>query len=155
MNLMNRMRRLARPRRPGGPRLRWPIGSRAADTRLGVNIPHVRQDSLGVSQDAFAACLQASDSYTGGCQGRQEYIDASIPRLYRIFANLLLSRIEFRGPSLDVASGWGILYPCFREFIPGMLPYSIAEMAGTDLVVDGEPRPLQDLRMRQRRASAR
>ena len=138
MDLLNRMKRLARPRRPGGPRLRGLVGRGAAKMGRGAIIPHVGQDALGVSQNTFAECLRASDSYTGGCTGRKEYIDASVPRLYRIFANLLLSRIDFRGPTLDVASGWGILYPSFRQFIPSMLPYSIAEMIEADQVVDGD-----------------
>src|SRR5207247_3992132 len=71
----------------------------------------------------------------------KDYIDASSPRLYRIFANMVQSRIGYRGPTLDVASGWGILYPCLRAYFPELLPYAVAEMTGSDFTIDGETIP--------------
>ncbi len=82
--------------------------------------------------------LQESESYYAGPEGRKEYIDASMPRLYRIFKNMSLSGIEFRGPTLDIASGWGIMFPAFRSFMPNLLPYQIAEMRLTELSYDGD-----------------
>lgn len=102
------------------------------------SIPHVNGEVPYVTEKAFASCLRSSDTYTGGSEGRKVYIDSSIPRLHRIIVNMMQSELAFQGPSLDVASGWGILYPCFRQFFPTMLPYSIAEMQGSDLVIDGD-----------------
>jgi SAM-dependent methyltransferase len=138
MDFLNQLKRLTRRRRDDAHPLRGPSGPALALLRQGAMIPHVDDDAPAVSEGAFVKCLRASDSYTEGGAGRQAYIDASIPRLYRITANMLRSRTDFRGPTLDVASGWGILYPCFRKFIPGMLPYSVAERTGGDQVIDGE-----------------
>ena len=38
---------------------------------------------------------------------------------------------------LDVASGWGLLFPAIRRYLPSMLPYCIAEMTGEAIVCDG------------------
>jgi len=51
---------------------------------------------------------------------------------------MLLSRVRFIGPTLDVASGWGILYPVLREFAKDMMPYCIAELKLGETVYDGE-----------------
>jgi len=83
--------------------------------------------------------IHASDTYTNGSVGRQEYIDSQLPRLSRVFDNLHSFRTIFQGPTLDVASGWGILYPAFRKFLAATLPYSVAEMGDFGgLTIDGD-----------------
>jgi len=100
---------------------------------------HIPWDGTRLTSEQFVAAVRASDSYAQASQGRRAYIDASIPRLYRIFANLELFRDALHGPTLDVASGWGILYPAWKGFLQGALPYAIAEMFGwSNLVIDGD-----------------
>lgn len=92
---------------------------------------------IACREEEFAACLRASDSYTQGIPGRREYIDGSISRLYRFFKNMTLTRLDFAGPTLDVASGRGLLFPALRRFFPALLPYRIAEMKRWELDYDG------------------
>lgn len=94
------------------------------------------------SFEAFAACTRASETYHGGDPGRRAYIDASLPRLWRIVRNLALSGVPVRGPTLDVASGWGILFPALRRFVPDAMPYEIAELGGDGIRYDGVTIPL-------------
>jgi SAM-dependent methyltransferase len=105
------------------------------------DMQHVDPAAIGISEALFLARIHLSDTYKAGSAGRRQYIDASSPRLYRIFSNLLRCEIAFRGPTLDVASGWGILYPCLREHLPGLLPYAVAEMTGADFTIDGQSIP--------------
>lgn len=99
----------------------------------------IPSDRALIDETKFAATIHGSDTYSHGSGARQEYIDASIPRLSRIFDNLLKSDrvLDLRGPTLDVASGWGILFPLMREFLNKAVPYSIAEMGGWNIVIDG------------------
>ncbi len=88
----------------------------------------------------FAACLRASDSYAHGSAQRRAYnIEASLARLHGILCNMLACHLKliFEGPTLDVVSGWGLLFPAIRQWLPLMLPYCIAEMAGEAIVCDG------------------
>lgn len=89
------------------------------------------------AEQVFCACLHESDSYAHGTIGRQAYIDASVHRLHRIVQNMLLSGIPFRGPTLDVASGWGMLFPALCRFFPQTLPYQVAELSCDSLRYDG------------------
>jgi SAM-dependent methyltransferase len=92
-----------------------------------------------LNETGFTQCLHNSTTYHAEPIARQQYIDASIPRLYRIFGNMLASNsnMGFRGPTLDVASGWGILFPAFKQFLDNTLPYHIAEMGGWNTLIDG------------------
>jgi len=90
-----------------------------------------------VSESEFAACLRASQSFHHGSAARRVYIDASIPRLHGILSNMLACGVNFEGATLDVASGWGLVFPAIRQYLPSMLPYYIAEMAGQAIVYDG------------------
>ena len=92
---------------------------------------------LRISEQEFALCLRASEAYRNGPPARQQYIDADMPRLWRIFRNMVGSSMTFPGPTLDVASAWGVLFPAIRRFLPGMFPYSIAERQGGELRYDG------------------
>jgi SAM-dependent methyltransferase len=105
------------------------------------NMKFIIDKSISTDEDTFAECLRESDSYTKGSKGRQDYIDNSMERLYRFFKNMVLSGIKFQGPTLDVASGWGILYPCFRKYFRDMLPYFIAELNCCEIEYDGERIP--------------
>jgi SAM-dependent methyltransferase len=100
---------------------------------------YIQPEALSLNQKSFTDCLHKSDTYSGGTIARQQYIDASIPRLYRIFGNMLKSHraVGFEGPTLDVASGWGIMFPAYNEFLDSVLPYYIAEMGGWTAVIDG------------------
>jgi SAM-dependent methyltransferase len=92
-----------------------------------------------LSQKAFSDAIHASDTYCNTKPERQAYIDSQLPRLYRVFINLYSRRADLRGPVLDVASGWGILYPVFKKYLKETLPYSIAEMGGyQDVKIDGD-----------------
>jgi SAM-dependent methyltransferase len=98
----------------------------------------IGRGGIGVSEERFLATIHRSDTYRLGSVGRKSYIDASSPRLYRIFANMVQSGIALHGPTLDVASAWGILYPCLRAYLPELLPYAVAEMTGSDFTIDGD-----------------
>jgi SAM-dependent methyltransferase len=102
------------------------------------NAKYIQEGESAVGEEEFAACLRASESYTKGPTHRKEYIDRNVPRLYRIFKNMGLSRVEFEGPTLDVASGKGILFPVFRKYFNRMMPYQIAELWDPQVVYDGE-----------------
>jgi len=102
---------------------------------------HIDRSRIGVSQEQFLACIHVSDTYRCGAVWRKDYIDASSPRLYGIFANMVRSGIGYRAPTLDVASGAGILYPCLRAYLPELLPYSVAERAEPNLTIDGDTIP--------------
>ena len=90
-----------------------------------------------LSQQEFADCLRESESYTLGTPGRKDYVDGSVERLHRIFRNMLACDLNYEGPSLDIASGWGILFPAVRRYLPQAMPYSIAEMSGGATSYDG------------------
>jgi SAM-dependent methyltransferase len=102
---------------------------------------HIDRAALSVSEDQFLACIHVSEAYRCRPAAHRDYIDASCPRLYRIFANMVNSGIGYRAPTLDVASGSGILYPCLRAYLPDLLPYAVAEKAGPDLTIDGDTIP--------------
>lgn len=91
-----------------------------------------------VSMSEFTDTIHASDTYSARTQARKEYIDGSLERLHRVFNNILNSPMQLAGPTLDVASGWGILYPAIKRFAPAMTPYSIAEMTDPVTVIDGD-----------------
>lgn len=91
----------------------------------------------------FVASLRRGDAYTGGESGkpwaeaRKAYIDANIPRLHRIATAVSSCYAGLAGPCLDVASGWGILWPVLQDFFPKLLPYEVAELTGNPLDYDG------------------
>lgn len=91
-----------------------------------------------VTWRVFIDCVHSSETYNCGSSSRKNYIDSQLKRLYRVFINFYMVKDEIAGPMLDVASGWGILYPAFKRFIPELMPYHIAEMSGKDLNIDGE-----------------
>jgi SAM-dependent methyltransferase len=68
-------------------------------------------------------------------------LKGSFHRWHKIFSTLLAIPDELSGPTLDVASGHGLMYPGFKRIFPLLMPYSVAEMTGTEggLVVDGDP----------------
>jgi SAM-dependent methyltransferase len=101
-------------------------------------IPHEGQVP---GRSEFGEVLRASESYTAGSAGRKQYIDGNVPRLHRVFCNMLLSDVSLTGPTLDVASGTGLLFPALRRFLPEMLPYHIAELQEQELGYDGERIP--------------
>ena len=103
------------------------------------DLTHLPRDDEPISQDQFADIIHASDTYSQGSTARQAYIDGQLPRLYRVFVNLYPFRNGLHGPTLDVASGWGILYPAYKKFLKATLPYSVAEMSGwEELTIDGD-----------------
>ncbi len=92
---------------------------------------------IGPGKREFQNALCESDSYMEGSEGRKQYIDLSVERLYGVFLNLHQCRSLLAGPTLDVASGWGILFPALRAYFPQLMPYSIAELTGGRLHYDG------------------
>lgn len=100
----------------------------------------IAHEAPPIDMATFTQCLHASDTYYAGVEGRKAYIDSSIPRLYRAYQNMVTAQkvAPFIGPTLDVASGWGILYPIYRAYFPQMLPYFIAEMADWQTTIDGD-----------------
>jgi hypothetical protein len=94
--------------------------------------------NINVTMNDFIECIQNSDTYAKGTEGRKQYIDNSISRLYRIFVNMFAFEKILNGPTLDVASGWGILYPIFRKYLSNILPYHIAEMYDWEIRIDGD-----------------
>ncbi|MHB8909186.1 MAG: class I SAM-dependent methyltransferase [Syntrophales bacterium] len=95
--------------------------------------------AIDFNQDEFATCFYRSDFYCNAPLGLQEYINNNIPRLYRIIRNMKLANRTFQGPTLDVASGYGILYPVFKKYFTDMMPYSIAEMfSNNEITIDNE-----------------
>ncbi|MDA1054428.1 MAG: methyltransferase domain-containing protein [Planctomycetota bacterium] len=87
--------------------------------------------------EEFSSCLRQSETYRDGSAARQSYIDGSVARLHRIVRNVLACDLRYSGPSLDIASGWGILFPAVRHYIANAMPYSVAEMSGASLDYDG------------------
>ena len=119
----------------------FPMKREGKGSLQAAGMEHIDESRLDLDPAQFLACIHVSDTYRQGPPGRIRYIDDSSPRLYRILANMIRSRIPFQGPTLDVASGSGLLYPCLRRYLPELLPYSIAEMAKADLTIDGETIP--------------
>lgn len=102
-------------------------------------LTHLPKEDESISQAQFSATIHASDTYSHGSVARQAYIDGQLPRLYRVFSNLYSFRNDLHGPTLDVASGWGILYPAYKKYLNATLPYSVAEMSGCkDITIDGD-----------------
>ncbi|MCP5426459.1 MAG: methyltransferase domain-containing protein [Gammaproteobacteria bacterium] len=102
------------------------------------NMRYLAPQAENISLEDFRNSLLSSDTFTEGTSGRQEYIASQIPRLHRFFSNLYLLKDTLIGPTLDVASGWGILYPAFKTFLPELIPYSIAELTGSNMQIDGD-----------------
>jgi len=97
--------------------------------------------AVDVSQTQFTAYLCENDMFAEKPKILQNYIKGNIPRLYRIFRNMLISEIDCRGPALDVGSGWGILYPIYKRFFNAMLPCHVAELFCYDMEYEGDVIP--------------
>ena len=78
--------------------------------------------------EEFSGVLRRSSSYSRASEGRRQYIDASVERLYRIVVNLLSVPAPLQGPTLDIASGWGVLFPILNHYFPLCFPYMVAEL---------------------------
>jgi SAM-dependent methyltransferase len=83
-------------------------------------------------RDAFRQVLQGSDN------SLPPYVQDSVVRLHRVVANMLSIKDSLKGPTLDVASGYGILYRVVKEYFPEMLPYSVAELKHQEISIDGD-----------------
>lgn len=61
-------------------------------------------------------------------------------RWHRIFLGALQVTSKLKGPTLDVASGNGVIYPAIKRFLPLLLPYSVSEMRtdGSELTLKGD-----------------
>ncbi len=86
----------------------------------------------GLHREEFRAVLKGSGPELS------EYVEASVTRLHRLFATLLSMKNQLEGPTLDVASGRGILYRPIKHYLPNMLPYSLTEMKEGTLDIDGD-----------------
>ncbi len=89
----------------------------------------------GLHRDDFRRVLQGED------EKLSKYIEQSIVRLHRIVSMMLLKKELYQGPTLDVGSGYGILYRAIKEFFPALLPYSVAELKPKQVVIDGQDIP--------------
>lgn len=89
-----------------------------------------------LGSEEFASCLRQAETYRNGSPARKSYIDGSVVRLHRIFRNVLACDLPYTGPCLDIASGWGILFPAVRQYVPNAMPYSVAEMSGESFHCD-------------------
>ncbi len=85
------------------------------------------------------SALLSSSVYKNASIGHREYIAKAVSRYGRILQDMRKSGQAFSGPTLDVASGYGIMYPLFKRYFPSMLPYRIAELfENSDLEIDEE-----------------
>jgi SAM-dependent methyltransferase len=78
--------------------------------------------------EELSGVIRRSTSYSKASLGRRQYIDASLVRLHRIVLNLLSVPGPLQGPTLDIASGWGVLYPVLNHYFPLCFPYMVAEL---------------------------
>lgn len=102
-------------------------------------LTHLPREDASINQEQFSDTIHASDTYCHGKTERRAYIDGQLSRLYRIFVNLHSLRNDLQGPTLDVASGWGILYPAYKKYLKVTLPYSVAEMSDyQEITIDGD-----------------
>jgi SAM-dependent methyltransferase len=104
-------------------------------------IPWSRPGQPVPSESEFRDSLCRSTSFTEGSPGRQSYIEGNIPRLYRVFRNIANCGANLQGPTLDVASGNGILFPALRQYLPQLLPYTMAELFEGSFHYDGVELP--------------
>lgn len=108
---------------------------------VGAGRARIPRTGPAPSRAEFVECLQGSDAYRRGARDRREYIEGSLDRLYRAFRNLTNSTAAVGGPTLDVASASGILYPAVRGLLPDCLPYEATDIVATALHFDGTDIP--------------
>ncbi|OQY60181.1 MAG: hypothetical protein B6245_02930 [Desulfobacteraceae bacterium 4572_88] len=120
------------------------ISGYATPSKSGIRnqrVNYLESKATDVDIRQFEECLCENNFFSDRPEIMQAYVRSNIPRLYRIFRNMRSCGIDFKGPSLDVGSGWGILYPVYKQFFYGMLPYHMAELFCYETICDGEKLP--------------
>lgn len=74
----------------------------------------------------------------GKSEKLSDYLEASIDRLHRVYASMILLREFLEGPSLDIGAGHGMCYPVVKHYFPKLLPYSVAEITAKNVKRDGD-----------------
>jgi hypothetical protein len=94
----------------------------------------IREENIQLDFDSFAKLMSQHEVESDDLQSMKFVLDyhkytfgSQLPRLYRIIKNLLLSKIMFHGPSLDVSSSCGFLFPFINNYLSSMNPYTISE----------------------------
>ncbi len=80
------------------------------------------------SEAQFIATIRGDDQEDSWAVGRS-------PHLARIF-NVFNAVSGISGPTLDIGSGGGSFFRALNNFRPDLLPYSCADVAGQDLIID-------------------
>jgi Methyltransferase domain len=95
---------------------------------------YLEEEKIQLDFDSFSKLMFQHEVESDDLQsmnyalGYHKYTSGSqLPRLYRIIKNLFLSKINFNGPSLDVSSSCGFLFPFINNYFSSMKPYIIAE----------------------------
>ena len=88
----------------------------------------IQSGPVEITQAQFEKSLCDNTLFRKKPEALQGYVRGNVPRLYRIFRNMLLTPAGFQGPTLDVGSGWGIMYPVYKGHFPAMMPCHVAEL---------------------------
>ncbi len=102
---------------------------------------YLKHQFIGLGEDEFRTLLLGGEFFQRANVGLQAYLTANVPRLYRIVHSLVSCQEMLAGPTLDVASGNGILYPLLKRLLPSMFPYSIAELNARHVEIEGQTIP--------------
>ncbi|MBC7853005.1 MAG: methyltransferase domain-containing protein [Pirellulaceae bacterium] len=102
---------------------------------------YIQHRPARLGQDEFRKLLLSGEFFQRAPAGLQSYLTWNAARLYRILHSLLICGEELAGPTLDVASGNGILYPLLKRCVPSLLPYSIAELRAHPVEIEGQEIP--------------
>lgn len=86
----------------------------------------------GISEEALRSCL------TKGWGELNWYADVSIARLTRIAKVMAAVKDTVSGPTLDVASARGLLFPFLQTYLPNWLPYHVTSLHRDEIIAGTE-----------------